>query len=77
MPVGLLYPQSTVEIATSYADSGVYQFSHVFDESYNTGDVFNRVTPVVWDAFQGVNGAILVRGKRRGWLPGMQVLTTA
>ncbi len=58
--------QTTVEIATSYADSGVYQFNQVFDEGYTHQDVFERLTPVINDAFLGINGAIMVSGGRRG-----------
>jgi hypothetical protein len=54
--------QTTVKMTTSYADTGVYQFNHVFDEGYTHQDVFERLTPVINDAFLGISGAIMVSG---------------
>ena len=53
--------QDSVEIPTSYADSGLYRFSRVFSSNYAIEDVYHAALPVVVDCIHGVNGAILVR----------------
>ncbi len=66
-PPPVAIPQDTVEIATSYADSGVYQFNQVFEDGFTYNDVFERLTPVLNDAFFGINGAIMVCASVAPW----------
>lgn len=58
---GLLARQTTVEIPTSYADSGLYRFSQVFPSTYTNEEVYSAVAPLVAACAEGVNGTILVR----------------
>jgi hypothetical protein len=52
--------QDSIEIPTSYADSGLYRFAHVFQPQDSIEKIFQSVLPVVLDCVNGVNGAIVV-----------------
>jgi hypothetical protein len=52
--------QATVEVETSYADSGVYKFDRVFDSAFSLEDVYLSVSEVVAAAFNGTTGTIMV-----------------
>ncbi len=64
-------PQSTVEIPFSYADSGTFEFAHVFHSDFSNSDLFERVHPLVMDSILGVNTAVVVRclSFARYWQP--------